>query len=109
MNVNDISVGDIVVFRQWDDMKKEFGLDDFGNIACKHTFVASMRKLCGMECMVTDVDQLYNRVYLTSVSGTYTPNNHYSISSDMLMPLCEVPFFDSSGFSDLVMNFEATP
>ena len=40
-------VGELVRIRQWDDMAKEFGVDDDGSIMCHCNFTEGMRPLCG--------------------------------------------------------------
>ena len=48
-------VGDKVRVRDWDDMVKEFGTDDYG-IKTKVAFVEKMRKFCGKEYMIKKVE-----------------------------------------------------
>lgn len=40
-------VGELVRIRQWDDMVKEFGIDECGYIPCVARFTEKMRPLCG--------------------------------------------------------------
>lgn len=40
-------VGELVRIRQWDDMEKEFGVNDLGDIDICVGFVTSMKPLCG--------------------------------------------------------------
>lgn len=40
-------VGELVRIRQWDDMAKEFGVDDDGSIMCHYSFAEDMKPLCG--------------------------------------------------------------
>ena len=48
-------VGDKVRVRDWDDMEREFGTDDYG-IKTKVTFVEKMRKFCGKEYMIKKIE-----------------------------------------------------
>jgi len=48
-------VGDKVTVRQWDDMKKEYGLDRCGNINCNYLFTRAMRPYCGKKVEISDV------------------------------------------------------
>lgn len=48
-------VGDIVRVRDWDDMVKEFGTDDYG-IKTIVPFVEKMRRFCGKEYMIKKVE-----------------------------------------------------
>ena len=41
------SVGELVRIRQWDDMEKEFGVNDCGSIMCHYSFSYDMKPLCG--------------------------------------------------------------
>lgn len=55
------NVGDNVRVREWDDMEKEFGLDQFGNIKTPVRFVSTMRKYCGKVFTVKiATDDIYN-------------------------------------------------
>lgn len=48
-------VGDKVVIREWDDMKRQFGvLGDV--IQCRSLFAPSMRCLCGKEFVITKIE-----------------------------------------------------
>lgn len=51
-------VGDRVRIRQWDDMKREFGLDPDGDIDCGPCFTWFMRDagLCGRTATIIDID-----------------------------------------------------
>lgn len=40
-------VGELVRIRQWDDMEKEFGVNDNGSIMCHYYFADGMKHLCG--------------------------------------------------------------
>ncbi len=48
-------VGELVRIRQWDDMEKEFGTDDYGSVACKFLFTDGMRPLCGKYAEITEI------------------------------------------------------
>ena len=73
-------VGDRVMFRQWEDMEAEFGLDYYGNIECMFVFIGNMRELCGKEFKITRID------HDGDISGHDTT---YAISVDMLEPVEE--------------------
>lgn len=79
MKVGDINRGDIVRFRQWDDMQKQFGSTRGGNIKCQYTFTSGMRCLCGKEY---EVDQISpsGEVWLRGFDYSFI------ISADMLEP-----------------------
>lgn len=50
-------VGDKVKIRQWDDMEKEFGLNNWGSINCKNeSFVTDMKKFCGKIVTINNVN-----------------------------------------------------
>lgn len=48
-------VGELVRIRQWDDMEKEFGIDEGGNISINSAivFVREMKPLCGKYAEIT--------------------------------------------------------
>ena len=77
MNVADLSVGDVVVIRSWEDMKAEFGLTRSGNIPCKFTFTKDMRYLCGRELVVRSI-------YDHLIQFVDNREEDWSISADML-------------------------
>lgn len=52
----DPQVGDRVMFRDWDDMEYEFGLNVYGAIDCKFYFTEKMRPLCGTEFTITEIE-----------------------------------------------------
>ncbi len=66
-------VGDIVRVRQWDDMKEEFGIDEYGGITCnKVHFVDGMRKLCGKKAVVSDIiDYRIDLDFIDDVESQY--------------------------------------
>ena len=71
-------VGDKVTIRQWDDMKKEFGLYTLGIIACKAKFTNSMREFCGKTIVIDEVLH----------SGNYMIKNvNWVWSDDMFEPV----------------------
>lgn len=72
--------GDLVRVRQWDDMKKEFGTDGFGDIACRICFSNAMRKFCNEEFIVTGIEQS-SYVDLYKIRGL---THEYTITSDMI-------------------------
>ena len=47
-------VGELVRIRQWDDMKKEFGLTMLGSISCRCCFADGMKPLCGKYAEIKD-------------------------------------------------------
>ena len=71
-------VGDKVTIRQWDDMKKEFGLYTLEIIACKAKFTNSMREFCGKTIVIDEVLH----------SGNYKIKNvNWVWSDDMFEPV----------------------
>lgn len=46
--------GDVVRFKSWETMEKEFGVDD-GEILCRFRFVPDMKELCGMEAVIANI------------------------------------------------------
>ena len=51
-----MKIGDKVRIRQWDDMFKEFGVNEEGDIQCPQSmFIAEMKEFCGKEVTVSKV------------------------------------------------------
>jgi hypothetical protein len=51
-------VGELVRIRQWDDMVKEFGVDDVGDIIlCKNGFIKNMYPLCGLYAEIVSLEK----------------------------------------------------
>lgn len=76
----DFSPGDRVVFRSWEDMEEEYGLDSRGCIQCKFNFVSDMRFLCGCEFTISWVDE-------DGEVGLEDFNYPFAISTAMIEPL----------------------
>ena len=49
------NIGDKVTIRQWDDMKSEFGLNEFGDIKVPKAFTESMKQYCGQTLPIVHV------------------------------------------------------
>lgn len=79
-------VGDRVRIRSWEDMEREFGIGDFGSIACKFHFTPDMRHMCGKEATIEDIPK-ESKVILkfSEDSGLSTYNGRiWSFSFDMI-------------------------
>lgn len=70
-------VGDKVLIRDWDGMKKEFGLDSDGNIRNRCAFVQSMKRYCNQICTIIRITALGNYNMLEDF-------DNYNFSSDMI-------------------------
>lgn len=70
-------VGELVRIRQWDDMKKEFGINVFGSIDCKCHFTSEMEPLCGKYAEISRLhkDGLVD-LKLFNCEGLYTDYNY---------------------------------
>ena len=71
-------VGQRVRIRQWDDMVREFGGNDYG-IPCKAAFMPEMRYLCGQEFTIEKIRS--NGIV------TFVENDDFHYSLDMIEPL----------------------
>ena len=85
-----IKAGNIVKIRQWDDMKKEFGVSyERGNscfdpgilvINCREKFTEEMKKYCGETIKINEnMERSFNKYGIFSYKG-------HAISTDMLEP-----------------------
>lgn len=73
-------VGDLVRIRQWDDMAREFGLNEYGSIKCDFSFIEAMKHLCGVSFIITSIE---NRKVYGLREANVTPSN-FNISFDMI-------------------------
>lgn len=48
-------VCDRVQFKTWEEMEKEFGLDEEGDINCRNRFTTDMKHLCGTFATVKSI------------------------------------------------------
>lgn len=70
--------GQRVRIRQWDDMAREFGCNEYG-ILCEADFIPDMRYLCGQEFTIEELRD--NR------RVTFVENNYFQYSLDMIEPI----------------------
>lgn len=77
----EFKVGDQVRIRQWGDMKKEFGLDEDGNIELCQGFIEDMRHLCGQTAEIRSINP-NGRIYLHRWSEY--GDHEWTFSADML-------------------------
>lgn len=71
-------IGDFVRIRYWEDMEKEFGIDEDGNIPCRFSFTEFMKDLCGNEFRIDDI---------RGDKYCLSPGLSLSISLDMIEPI----------------------
>jgi hypothetical protein len=76
--------GDRVQFKTWEEMEKEYGLDDDGDIPCKYFFIDSMRHLCGTFATICRIGQDGYTVYLQDF--TAKGRTLFAYALDMLKP-----------------------
>lgn len=84
MNIKDLSVGDVILVRQWDDMANEFGFASRGVINCKFHFTDAMKPYCGEEYIVSRIQNDGRIRFKDADIG-------YSFSADMLEPINAIP------------------
>lgn len=87
-------VGDKVRIRQWDDMKAEFGMNEYGDIASNVSFATSMEEFCGMTCVISEISE--DRVYFENMS--YDMQNYYW-TTEMIEPYEDVDINPQIDFS----------
>mgnify|MGYP003375726429 CR=1 FL=1 len=75
--------GDWVRIRRWEDMKEEFGVDEYGDIKCDLTFVDTMKPLCGLKAIVKDIRGDHIVLHFPDARGEDT---NWGYSADMLEP-----------------------
>lgn len=95
-------IGDKLRIRQWDDMVKEFGIDENGNILCTFVFTKQMRILCGQPFTVSSIGKSFDRSEYKSEEES---SMDFMISSDMLEPVpAPKPAYKVSSEKELI-NF----
>lgn len=73
-----IKVGDRVRIREWDDMAKEFGIDEDGDIKTECFFTKDMKKHCGeivtISCVVKDAFNIEENLGKVFTADTISPS-----------------------------------
>lgn len=97
--------GDLIIFRDWDDMADEFGYEDESkdSINCRFSFTKRMRHLCGEVATVTR--ELSGRLYLefNNKKPGYTYSWNYS--TDMVRPYDDAEYdIDEASLINFIMG-----
>ena len=79
-------VGDFVEIKSWEEMEREFGMDEFGDIKTEINFVSYMQYLCGKKAKVKSVDRFGVIKFEDGIEGMW------KISEDMLKPATNPEF-----------------
>lgn len=95
------NVGDQVTIRQWDDMKSEFGLNEYGEIKVPKIFSEIMKKFCGQTFTIKEVRRKVPPIFDTYI----LEEDEYYFSSPMFeqSKLQSVPP-SSLSFDDLLQG-----
>lgn len=87
--------GDRVVVREWDDMVSEFGINSYGSIKCRRSFVDGMRKFCGQTAVIRGMGEkltIGERVtYIVVLEFLNLDNGRipsWTFTTDMIEPIC---------------------
>ena len=101
MREEDIQIGDVLMVREWDDMEREFNLDDCGAVDCCYRFVSEMKYMCGMTFTVAGSRKTANGhiAYDSRERIEQWGSKRWNISADMLEPFVEE--FDVASDEDL--------
>lgn len=87
-NTSKFEHGQIVVFKTWEEMEEEFGVNRFGAINCMFTFTKAMKsELSGRQYIYIRKHNETNLVEIESLDEGIRGNQAhkvYSISEDML-------------------------
>ena len=75
--------GDVVVFKDWDEMEKEYGTRPSGSIDCYKCFTLNMKYLCGTEAIIQEVKE-DGQIFFSNIS------NRYKYSTDMIRPVDDI-------------------
>lgn len=79
-DVPDFMVGDRVVIKTWEQMKTEYGVDEYGSIKCKYKFLKAMRSLCGRKATIRCTYK--KQIWLTF--DDINADSGWSFSTDMI-------------------------
>lgn len=91
---HEFKAGDRVRIRQWDDMEKEFGLNELNDIDCICCFTEEMKDFCGKVGTIKDSSYSGKVKFFES----YLNESPWDFSTDMLEPAPTITlkeFFDS--------------
>jgi hypothetical protein len=82
-------IGDIVTFKTWENMKKEFGLNVLGEICCNKTFVRGMEsKLMSSKTRDVEIFIVFDNYYHVLINNEVMKKSDgdwiYRITDDML-------------------------
>ena len=86
----EFKVGDRVQFKSWEEMEKEFGLDDDGYIDIFPAFTKGMKYLCGTYATIEEINS-NGRVFLTDHTSNKGNINYWNFSLDMLKSAVNEP------------------
>lgn len=77
-------VGDLVKIREWDDMAKEYGVADNGDIRVYLGFPPSAKALCGKVAQIIEIT-CYEGAQLRFVNPNDAPKSYFPFSLGMLV------------------------
>ena len=105
MLIEDLCIGDKVVFRGWEDMEAEFGTDDWGDIPVgDHAyFIRGMKYLCGEIVTVKEIRSNRDGSRYVILDGVNARD--YTICPGMLRPLDDVDEGAQDVDSDQFLSF----
>ncbi len=93
---HEFKVGDRVQFKSWEEMEKEFGVDECGDIDIPIGFVKSMKCLCGTYATIEGLykyDEDDSCVMVDLIDSTCNEDsfNDYDYTLSMLKPAVNEP------------------
>lgn len=110
MEEKDIHIGDMLKIRSWEDMKSEYGVDEFGVIVSDKgvCFHEEMQHLCGRIFTVQDVEQHVGketRYYSVEDVARLADCGGWYITAWMLEPYEDDEDFECATDDDFVILF----
>ena len=110
MKEKDIHIGDVLKIRSWDDMKSEYGVDEFGEIVSDKgvCFHEEMQHLCGRIFTVQDVEQrIGDETRYYSVEGVEQLDycGNWYITAWMLDPYADDEDFECATDDEITLLF----
>lgn len=101
-----LTEGQKVVVKEWDEMADEFGVVDGKLIPCECSFVYGMKELCGREAIIRNLRELENgkcRFDLEFID--FHVDRKWSFSSDMVKEVEDDFEFDEGDLEPLELLF----
>lgn len=103
--MSNFDIGDVCRIRSWESMEAEFGIDQWGAIACQFSFTEEMKYLCGARFTISRITEGIKYHSIEGIERGTLGYRDYLISADMLELICEAPDFEPADLKSLLDCF----